>query len=101
MLYADIDVTFTVLVNRHPSLHISLNISTSLLTTCPILSLCLILNSTRNIDFCPLFHVLDQLFSAAVKCFESRLRLPSSFCAALSSLSREPLIFCVTDFVLL
>jgi len=33
-------------------------------------------------------------------CFEGRMRLPSTLCAALSSLSIKPLIFCVTDFIL-
>ena len=32
---------------------------------------------------------------------ESRMRLPSTTCATLSSLSIKPVIFCVTDFVLL
>jgi len=30
---------------------------------------------------------------------ESHMQLPSTLCAALSALSRKPLIFCVTDFV--
>jgi len=30
--------------------------------------------------------------------FESRMRLPSTHCAALSSFSMKPLIFSVTDF---
>jgi len=34
-------------------------------------------------------------------CFESRMWLPSTVCAALSSLSTKYLIFCVIDFVLL
>jgi len=45
---------FSSLVNRQPSLHIALSTWTSLQTTSPILPLCLILNSSRNIDLCPL-----------------------------------------------
>jgi len=41
---------------------------------------------------------LKQLFSATV--LSGRMRLPSTPCAALSSHSIKPLIFCVTDFVL-
>jgi len=46
---------------------------------------------------------LEFTFKAVVfnHCSEGRMRLPSIFCAALSSFSIKLLIFCVADFVVL
>jgi len=46
---------------------------------------------------------VPSYFSAVVlkHCLKGRMRLPSTLCVALRSLSTKPLIFCMIDFVLL